>query len=100
MDTTGSFSGVDQNTALTLGAEIVKELDVQGVNVPRFQITTVDDPSVEVGKPILDKLAFKDSLYGIYRNKRGGGNSNWPERSAKAILTTANAANFGGVLCL
>ena len=100
MDTTGSFSGVDQNSALTLGAEIVGELKVQGIEVPRFQITTVDDPTVEVGSPITDSTTFNNSLYAIYRNKRGGGNSNWPERSTKAIVETGKKANADAVLCL
>jgi hypothetical protein len=100
MDTTGSFSGVDQNSALTLGAEIVNELKVQGIDVPRFQITTVDDPTVEVGRPITDSTAFNNSLYAIYQNNRGGGNGNWPERSTKAIVETGKKANADAVLCL
>ena len=39
-------------------------------------------------------------MYAIYRNKRGGGNGDWPERSTKAIVETGKKANAGAVLCL
>ena len=103
IDTTGSFHGPhDQNLALTIGAEIVKELIVQGVEVPRFQITKVGDPDVEVGAPIIDARSFNESLFNIHRDVKGRlqGDGTWPERSTKGLLETARMATAGAVLCL
>ena len=100
MDTTGSFSGVDQNSALDLGLNLLKELEDDGVKVPKFRIVTIDDPKTEVRNVIDSDKLFKEKLTNLYKERHPGGNGNWEERSMDGILKAINTANHGAVICL
>jgi len=100
MDTTGSFSGVDQNSALSLGTDLLKELKREKVKVPAFRIVTIDDPKTEVRKEITNQNIFETKLRGIYKEDLPGGNNNWEEKSMDGILKAVNVANHGAVICL
>ena len=100
MDTTGSFSGVDQNSALSLGIDLLDELKREKVDVPAFRIVTIDDPTTEVRKEITDQNTFSTKLNSLYKEKHPRGNNNWEEKSMDGILKAVNTANHGAVVCL
>jgi len=105
MDTTGSFSGVDQNSALTLANGIIDGLNKAKVMVPKYRYTTVNDPKVEVMDPVTMKdknkliKKFKDTLKSIYTKSHPSG-GDWAEQSTLAIVETLKKAAFGEVFCL
>lgn len=99
MDTTGSFSGVDQNSALSLGINLLNELKEDKVKIPMFRIVTINDPDTEVRNVITGQSLFEEKLNNLYKSKHPGG-GDWAEKSLDGILKAINTANHGAVLCL
>ena len=99
MDTTGSFSGVDQNSALDLARGILDGLKKEKVNVPAYRLITINDPDTEVGVRENSLKTFKDILTNLYsKNHPSGGDT--PEQSLDGILKGLNDGNHGEVFCL
>jgi hypothetical protein len=99
MDTTGSFSGVDQNSALTLATGLLDNLKSDRVKVPKFRLVSVNDPTVDIHSPLTDMRTFRNQLNKLYKGSHPGG-GDWPERSMKALKKAIDGAAFGTVLCL
>ena len=99
MDTTGSFSGVDQNSALSLGVKLLKELKREKVDVPTFRIVTINDPNTEVRSEITNENYFETRLTGLYDDGHPSGGDR-EEKSLDGILKAINTANHGAVIFL
>ena len=99
MDTTGSFSGVDQNSALDLGIGLLKELKKDGVEVPQFRIIEINDPETKVKNVIENQKDFEKKLKGIYKESHPSG-GDWAEKSMDGILKAVKLGNHGAVVCL
>ena len=82
MDTTCSFSGVDQNSALTLATGLLDNL--KSVKVPKFRLVSVNDPTVDIHSPLTDMGTFRNQLNNLYkRSHPSGGDA--PGRALKVI---------------
>ena len=99
MDTTGSFRGIDQNSALTLADGILTGLAQEEVVVPRYRLITVNDPKTEVGDHVESLKEFKNVLTNLYKKRHPVG-GDWAEQSLDAILKGLKRGGHGEVFCL
>ena len=99
MDTTGSFTGTDQNSALDLANGILMGLKKENVIVPSYRLITVNDPDTEVSERDNRLNDFKATLMNLYsKDHYYGGDP--PEQSFDAILKGLKLGSHGEVFCL
>ena len=99
MDTTASFSGTDQNSALDLANGILQGLKKEKVIVPSYRLITVNDPDTEVSERVNSLKEFKATLRSLYSKDHYYG-GDWPEQSLDAILKGLKVGSHGEVFCL